>query len=43
MNLPPDIRDSVIRLSFCKYNTIAEADAFLEKLQIWLGRHGHNV
>ena len=43
MNLPPDIRDSVIRLSFCKYNTIAEADAFLEKLQIWLGRHGHSV
>ena len=39
MGLPQEVIDSVLRISFCKYNTIEEIDVFIRKLKEWITQH----
>ena len=39
MGLPQEVIDSVLRISFCKYNTQEEIDIFIRKLKEWIARH----
>ena len=39
MGLPQEVIDSVLRISFCKYNTKDEIDIFVRKLKEWIALH----